>query len=67
MVKTIFKCVMCEGNVYPCIFYAKTKDKSLNTPMRCPYDHKKVRWEKVSKESEPISYDADGNVKEVSG
>ena len=62
MTKTIFKCIMCEGNVYPCIFHTKSNCSILVIPTKCPFGYTKVKWENVSKESETISYDTDGNV-----
>ena len=60
MTEKLYKCVMCEGNVYPCIFSAKSRSSILATPIRCPFGNKKVRWEEVIEEDDMISYDTDG-------
>jgi hypothetical protein len=60
MIEKLYKCVMCEGNVYPCIFSTKSGSSILATPIGCPFGNKNVRWEEVSDRDETISYDTDG-------
>ena len=60
MSEKLYKCIMCEGNVHPCIFSAKSGSSISATLIRCPFGNKKVRWEEISKQDETISYGTDG-------
>lgn len=49
MIKKIYKCVICGGNVYPCILTEKSKTKSLCVPIKCPFGFEEPKWEEVKK------------------
>ena len=49
MIEKIFKCIVCEGNVYPCVLSIKTEAKTLVEPTKCPFDGGNPNWEEVSK------------------
>lgn len=47
MIEKIFKCVMCEGNVYPCVLSVKSATKILIPPTKCPFEDGDSKWEEV--------------------
>ena len=48
MPEEIYKCVVCEGNVYPCTFTVKATGKSVVLPDICPFRVDSPKWKKVS-------------------